>query len=307
VLCATVEEEGRVRVVLAVHPAKPSGWIEPTLSGFPFAGPLDIVVVCALEAPPPPRTSPGPAARRLYGAAIGAMRAQAEDAARRRAAAVRAHLGAGAASVAVRVGHGPAPAAIVQAATAWRADLILTGPSGSGALRRALLGSVPEEVVRAAPCPVLLAKRGLPDCRRLLAATDGSLHAEAALRFLAALPLPASAQVRLSAVSETLADGWVAALAARRRDARAAEVEQRTASRAIARAHAILGGLRCSVQSSVRAGQAVPELAHEIAAWTPDLLVLGARGRTAGPDMPLGSVTAALLRATSCPALVFRG
>lgn len=48
--------------------------------------------------------------------------------------------------------------AIVEAARAEQADLVLVGSHGRGAIRRLLLGSVTEHVVRRAPCPVLVVR-----------------------------------------------------------------------------------------------------------------------------------------------------
>ena len=53
------------------------------------------------------------------------------------------------------VGEGPAAAAIVQAARRHRAGLVVVGTHGRSGVRRLLLGSVAERVVRSAPCPVL--------------------------------------------------------------------------------------------------------------------------------------------------------
>lgn len=47
---------------------------------------------------------------------------------------------------------------IVEAAEAERADMILVGSHGRGAVGRLLLGSVSEHVVRNAPCPVLVVR-----------------------------------------------------------------------------------------------------------------------------------------------------
>lgn len=54
----------------------------------------------------------------------------------------------------VRTSSTPAPA-IVEYAKESRADLILIGTHGRGALSHLLMGSVAELVVRLAPCPVL--------------------------------------------------------------------------------------------------------------------------------------------------------
>lgn len=47
---------------------------------------------------------------------------------------------------------------IVRAAKDWPADLIVIGSHGRGGIRRALLGSVAEGVLRHAPCPVLVVR-----------------------------------------------------------------------------------------------------------------------------------------------------
>ncbi|MPZ35857.1 MAG: universal stress protein [Rhodospirillales bacterium] len=47
---------------------------------------------------------------------------------------------------------------IVNAARDWPADLIVIGSHGRGGIKRALLGSVAEGVMRHAPCPVLVVR-----------------------------------------------------------------------------------------------------------------------------------------------------
>jgi universal stress protein A len=53
---------------------------------------------------------------------------------------------------------GPAAQAILQAATDRHADLVVMGTIGRTGLKRALLGSVAEAVVRHAPCSVLVVR-----------------------------------------------------------------------------------------------------------------------------------------------------
>jgi nucleotide-binding universal stress UspA family protein len=190
----------------------------------------------------------------------------------------------------------------------WGADLILTGSSGRGAVSRALLGSVSDEVVRSAPCPVLVAKRWVASLQRVLLATDGSRHAEAALRFVAKLPVPATTEVRVCVVSEALPRPPIPLFSRgqHRSMLLVADMEKQSALRSMARARAILADLWGGVQSSVRAGDPGHELTDEVNRWVPDLLVLGARGRTAGPNVSLGGVAEVVLRATRCPTLVVR-
>jgi len=53
---------------------------------------------------------------------------------------------------------GPAADAIVRQARKWRADLIVLGTHGRRGMRRVLMGSDAEQVIREAPVPVLLVR-----------------------------------------------------------------------------------------------------------------------------------------------------
>jgi nucleotide-binding universal stress UspA family protein len=297
-----------VRVIVAVDPTADPGWVENALRVFPLGDPLDVVLVSALDIPRPPLTSPGRAARRLYGSAIAGLLADAQRAAEQAVKSLEARLAGRATSLTARVVDGRPTPTIIQAAESWSADLIITGLSGRGVISRALLGSVSDEVVRGARCPVLVAKRWVANLQRVLAATDGSQHAEAALCLLAKLPVPATTEVRVCVVSEAPRPLITPLYShGRRQDLLLlAEMERRTAQQTMAKAQGIMAGLPCRIQSSLRFGDAGHELADEVDRWIPDLLVIGARGRTAGPDVPLGRVAELLLRATRCPTLVVR-
>jgi nucleotide-binding universal stress UspA family protein len=66
----------------------------------------------------------------------------------------------------------------------------------------ALHGSVSIGVVRHAQCAVMVVKGGTSRLRGALVAIDGSSHSEAAVAFLARLPLDAAVVVRLVGVVE---------------------------------------------------------------------------------------------------------
>ncbi len=53
---------------------------------------------------------------------------------------------------------GPAGERVIEAATAWRADLIVCGTHGRRGLRRIVLGSDAEFIVRHSPVPILLVR-----------------------------------------------------------------------------------------------------------------------------------------------------
>lgn len=59
-------------------------------------------------------------------------------------------------SVAVRIVEGEVAEQIAKAAAGERADYLVVGAEGRGPLRQLILGSVSQEVLKRAPCPVLV-------------------------------------------------------------------------------------------------------------------------------------------------------
>ncbi len=89
---------------------------------------------------------------------IGSMNEELEAAAQKGAnAALERHRGFGV-PLSARVVCADARDAIVEAAKALPAELIVLGSHGRTGVRRALLGSVAESVIRHAPCPVLVVR-----------------------------------------------------------------------------------------------------------------------------------------------------
>lgn len=80
-----------------------------------------------------------------------------ENSARRRLESIAA--GIPGISVEVGVSEGAAADRILAEAASWEADVIVIGTHGRGGLKRLVLGSVAESVVRGAPCPVLTVRR----------------------------------------------------------------------------------------------------------------------------------------------------
>jgi nucleotide-binding universal stress UspA family protein len=64
------------------------------------------------------------------------------------------------------VREGPSTLAILEAAAEFQADLIVMGTHGRSGFRRLVLGSVTEEVLRKATCPVLTVKAPAPAANR---------------------------------------------------------------------------------------------------------------------------------------------
>jgi nucleotide-binding universal stress UspA family protein len=101
--------------------------------------------------PPSPFVPVGGEAPSSYLALLDAAR---RDARRRLAALLGRARAAGARARARLVAGGPADE-ILKAGRGWRPDLIVIGTHGRGGVRRFLMGSVAEQVVRRASRPVL--------------------------------------------------------------------------------------------------------------------------------------------------------
>jgi nucleotide-binding universal stress UspA family protein len=101
------------------------------------------------------------AAQNAYGGYSAQLITSMEKAGRRilRSAEARARSrGVKAQPVLLESTTGPAADAIVRQARRWRADLIVLGTHGRRGVRRLVMGSDAEQVVRAAPVPVLLVR-----------------------------------------------------------------------------------------------------------------------------------------------------
>jgi nucleotide-binding universal stress UspA family protein len=98
-------------------------------------------------------------------------------------------------SVTAGVLRGPPVAALLQAVTP--AGALVLGSRGLGGFRGLLLGSVSQECVEYAPCPVVIVRtdRGLGDDDVVLVGTDGSAGAQHALEWAGAFAKATGAQV----------------------------------------------------------------------------------------------------------------
>jgi len=107
------------------------------------------------------------------------------------------------------VALGRARQVISKIATSWKADFVLVGSSGEGALMRVLLGSTARSVLRQAPCSVEIVRPPLKREKasrkpglKVLIATDGSVFSLAAIRSVAKRPWPKDDVFRAIAIPE---------------------------------------------------------------------------------------------------------
>lgn len=131
---------------------------------------------------------------------------------------------------------------------------------------------------------------------RVLVATDGSAHADRAVRLAGSLALPEGSAVRVVTalpVPATLAAATYVDGASQR------PVELTAAAASLARAGV-------SVDTLVLTGHPATTIAAEAARWQADLVVCGSRGRGGLATTLLGSVAAGIVDRAHCPVLVAR-
>jgi nucleotide-binding universal stress UspA family protein len=161
------------------------------------------------------------------------------------------------------------------------ADLVVIGPRGKSPLERLLVGSTANALLSAPPSPVLVVRTRGP-VRRVIACTDGSPHAAAAIRALAALPLAASASVTVLGVYD----------------------DRSPVDEGLAEARAILAEAGIEATTQTEEGMVPGIVLREIDELGADLVVLGTRGLTGLRRLWLGSTASAIAQSAPCSVLV---
>lgn len=192
---------------------------------------------------------------------------------------------------------GPAAAAIVEAASAHPNGLIVMATHGRRGLKRALFGSVAENVVRRAPCPVLLLRT--PETRKpfanvsfdtILVPIDGSVAALAIVPHAAELAKAFRSTVTVIHVLP---------------EAPASGASITHAEHAIETARDLFEEEGVVATGVLRSGLAAEEIAEHAAAGA-GLIACSTHGRTGLARAVLGSVAEQVLRSTKIPMLVVR-
>ncbi len=193
-----------------------------------------------------------------------------------------------------QVVHGLPAQAILGRAAAVDADVVILGPHRRGTGQTGELGSTAASLVRTAPCPCLVttAELRLP-LERVVAAIDLSEASSGvlsvALTWASALR-PRDGRARLTALHVTSDPGEDTVQRVR-------EEVQRARARA-------RGASFVEIDERLGPGsQAAEEILRGAASNSADLLVVGTRGADQ-PASGLGSVSAAVARATPCPLLL---
>jgi nucleotide-binding universal stress UspA family protein len=299
-----------MRIVLGVDGSEGARWATEVLLALPVSPPVEVTILSAVEVPETPFTSLTPMARRAYGQAMATMRREAEEVALKAVETAAEALEGRVTTLSTRLKQGNAATALLGAAESLRADLIAVGSRGLGPVKEFLLGSVSQQVVRCAPCSVLIARGPLARLQRVLVGVDGSVHARAAAQFVANLLLARDASIHLCSVAEQPIFG-PAKVGRSPQELQVAletitEIGRAAAEQVLAETRTLLAGEGYAVSSSLRSGHPVDHLLAAIREFRPELAVIGAKGRTSAKDSALGSVAHMTLKYASCSVLVVR-
>jgi nucleotide-binding universal stress UspA family protein len=198
---------------------------------------------------------------------------------------------------------------ILGAATRFKADVIVVGWRGHGAVRRLLMGSVSRGVVRGSTCAVLVVRRS-QQVRTLVVGVDGSDTATRALAFVGRLIPPREGRVTLVSAVELLTPpsrGRVPGAASIAQEIkRQNTIAARAATRELNRAAAELKRMGWHTRPMLVHGAPLRDLLGAVATSRAQLLVVGARGTSGVRYLLLGSVAEGALNQSPVSVLVVR-
>ncbi len=185
-------------------------------------------------------------------------------------------------------------------------DLVVVGTHGRTGLQRVLLGSVAEQVVRHAPCSVLVARPRLGDApiKSVLCPVDFSDSSRRALDMAAELVTPGGAGITLLHSIDLPArygEDPTLMTAVDEIDARTGKLLENWAHQVRATT-----GATITITMQTRRGGPGAQILGALEQTTFDLVVMGSHGRTGIRRALLGSVAEKVIRHASCPVLVAR-
>jgi nucleotide-binding universal stress UspA family protein len=297
----TQERSDAMRVLVATDGSDNANAATEWLATFPLPAAAEWLVLAAADLTWAPLAIPPLSA---YDQAI-------VEAARRAAEDARAVIERRWNRIEVRVPEGDPRAVIPEHADKWRADLVVVGARGLGAIGGFLLGSVSTAVVHGVRCPVLVVKDRPCPLRRALIAIDGSMDALAAARFFARLPLDPGLATQLIGVVERVriphtAPAFMTPVLA--------QAIEGVLSERRAKIDEALDRVEAEIERGVRAverltpvGLPADEIIEAARAGDVDLVVIGARGLGTIKRLLLGSVSERVLHRVECSVLVVKG
>ena len=206
---------------------------------------------------------------------------------------------------------GPVASSICNLADSERADLVIAATHGRSGLKRWILGSVTERLIRTVPCPLMsitpFAEKRETELsepvqfRNILVGCDFSADSAAALETALSLAQEYQARLHLVHVIEPVAYREVL-LSPGVMDEVRVNLNTKLTQQLTALVPEEVDHW-CEVQTNCLAGKPFEELIKYATIHAIDLIVLGVRGRSLVDSMLLGSTTDRVVRRSRCPVL----
>lgn len=190
---------------------------------------------------------------------------------------------------------------IVSMAEEQKADLIVMGARGLGAIKERLFGSVSHHILSLAHCATLVVQGPVKAMKQILLPLQGPSDAEAAVHFLQLKPFHDSIEVTLLTVlpstNPLLPASSLAAAASAEILEKQAESIKGVAER--------LRAIGYQTREIAVVGTSSTMILQEATTLGSDLILMGTRGRRGITRFVLGSVSHEVLHKSSCPVLAF--
>lgn len=287
-----------MRILVAVDGSEQSQEAVRALSHLAHAE--QVIVLHVLDVPKPayPMIMPE-VARDIYTISERKMRAEGERILEHATSLLPSNRG----PVSTRLEVGRVAEVILTEAKNERADLIVLGTRGRGAIQELLVGSVAHRVSTHATCPVLVVNAPMPSLRSVLLAVEGAEDAEAAIRFLSLKPFKDPPDVTVLTALTFAQEPWP--LGGRETES----LKENTVKAAWNFVWDVTSQLSTSKYLTcglVAMGDPSKAIIQHASAIKADLTLLGSRRRQGITRFVLGSVSHAVLHQSPCPVLIFR-
>lgn len=190
-------------------------------------------------------------------------------------------------------------------------DLVVIGTHGRRGIRRMVLGSVAEEVVKYAGCPVLTIGRseddeaGFDTLKKILVPVDFSLHAEVALLYAKEIARHAGAELCLFHVVPAQPYPVYTDMGGSSIYDFQPDIEEKALAR-LDQLYKRVAGEDGPASFVVAHGHGAKEILQQADEMSCDLIVIGTHGLTGVNRFVLGSVTAKAVRSAHAPVFVVR-
>ncbi len=284
-----------MRILLAVDGSEESYQAARALTHLSRA---EAILLHTLDVPRPayPKITPEVAAE-IYKMVEQQMREEGERLLGHLAAALPLHIG----PVTRQLEIGRPTDLILSVAQDKQVDLIVLGTRGVGPMKELALGSVSHRVLSHAHCPVMAVKQHMRQLQHVLLPVQSDEDAEAAIRFLARKPFRESMEVTVLTAVSFAPPPWPADAA----------VAQAMKANVLDSAKYFVEDVASKLPTDAYRAKGVAVIGtparaimDEVGKVSPDLIVMGSRGRHGVARLVLGSVSHAVLHQAACPVLI---